>query len=341
MSRPSHRAADLAERFALRLHGDGAVVLDGVATLANAGPAKLAFLANPRYRAQLAQTGAGAVVMRAADAEGYAGTALLADDPYPAFAKLAAEFETRTAPEPGVHPSAVVAADAIVDPSAQVGPFVAIGARSRIGAGATLGPGCVVGEDCVVGEGCELVARVTLVKRVRLGKRVLVHPGAVLGADGFGLAMDAGRWLKVPQLGGVVIGDDCEIGANTSIDRGAIEDTVLEEDVRLDNQIQVGHNARIGAHTALAGCAAVAGSARIGRYCLIGGGAGVLGHLEVCDRVVVTAMSLVTHSIREPGEYSSGTPLMPNRDWRRSAARFKRLDRLFRRKDNEADEDPT
>ncbi len=330
MSRPSHRAADLAERFALRLHGDGAVILDGVATLANAGPGKLAFLANPRYRAQLAQTRAGAVVMRAADAEGYAGTALLADDPYAAFARLAAQFETRPVPEPGMHPSAVVAADAFVDPSAQVGPFVSIGARSRIEAGATIGPGCVIGEDCVVGEGCELVARVTLVKRVRLGKRVLAHPGAVLGADGFGLAMDAGRWLKVPQLGGVVVGDDCEIGANTSIDRGALEDTVLEEDVRLDNQIQVGHNARIGAHTALAGCAAVAGSARIGRYCLIGGGAGVLGHLEVCDRVVVTAMSLVTHSIREPGEYSSGTPLMDNRDWRKSAARFKQLDKLFR-----------
>jgi UDP-3-O-[3-hydroxymyristoyl] glucosamine N-acyltransferase len=323
MSRPSHRAADLAERFALRLHGDGAVVLDGVATLANAGPGKLAFLANPRYRAQLAQTRAGAVVMRAADAEGYAGTALLADDPYAAFARLAAQFETRPVPEPGMHPSAVVAADAFVDPSAQVGPFVSIGARSRIEAGATIGPGCVIGEDCVVGEGCELVARVTLVKRVRLGKRVLAHPGAVLGADGFGLAMDAGRWLKVPQLGGVLVGDDCEIGANTSIDRGAIEDTVLEEDVRLDNQIQVGHNARIG------------------RYCLIGGGAGVLGHLEVCDRVVVTAMSLVTHSIREPGEYSSGTPLMPNRAWRRSAARFKQLDRLFRRKDQDSDEDPT
>jgi UDP-3-O-[3-hydroxymyristoyl] glucosamine N-acyltransferase len=169
------------------------------------------------------------------------------------------------------------------------------------------------------------------VRRVRLGRRVLIHPGAVLGADGFGLAMDGGRWIKVPQLGGVVVGDDCEIGANTTIDRGALEDTVLEEDVRLDNQIQIGHNAHIGAHTAMAGCSAVAGSARIGRNCLIGGGAGVLGHLELCDRVVVTAMTLVTHSIREPGEYSSGTPLMDNRNWRRSAARFKQLDALARR----------
>ncbi len=231
----------------------------------------------------------------------------------------------------GIHPSAVIDATAVVDPGAHVGPLVVVGARSRIAAGAIIGPGCVVGEDCVVGDGSELVARVTLVVRVCLGKRVLVHPGAVLGADGFGIAMDHGQWLKVPQLGGVVVGDDCEIGANTTIDRGALEDTVLEQDVRLDNQIQVGHNVRIGAHTAMAGCSAVAGSATIGRHCLVGGGAGILGHLEVCDRVVVTAMSLVTHSIREPGEYSSGTPLMDNRSWRRSAARFKQLDRIARR----------
>ncbi|HSM11744.1 MAG TPA: UDP-3-O-(3-hydroxymyristoyl)glucosamine N-acyltransferase, partial [Lysobacter sp.] len=228
-------------------------------------------------------------------------------------------------------PTAVVDPSAVVADDAHVGPLVSIGARSRIEAGAMIGPGCVIGEDCVVGAASVLVARVTLVVRVRLGQRVRIHPGAVLGADGFGLAMDAGRWLKVPQLGGVVIGDDCEIGANTTIDRGAIEDTVLEADVRLDNQIQIGHNAFIGAHTAMAGCAAVAGSARIGRYCLIGGGAGVLGHLEICDRVVITAMSLVSSTIREPGEYSSGTGLMDNRSWRRNAARFKQLDALARR----------
>lgn len=341
MSAPVYTAAELAQRAGLGLRGDGAVRVRGVGTLARARADELAFLANPRYRAQLADTAAAAVVMRAEDAEGFAGTALIARDPYAAFARLAALFETRAAPEPGVHPSAVVDPGARVNPRAHVGAFVSIGARSRIEAGAIVGPGCVIGEDCVVGEGSELVARVTLVKRVRLGRRVLVHPGAVLGADGFGLAMDGGRWLKVPQLGGVVVGDDCEIGANTTIDRGAIEDTVLEEDVRLDNQIQIGHNAHIGAHTAMAGCAAVAGSARIGRYCLIGGGAGVLGHLELCDRVTVTAMSLVTHSIREPGEYSSGTPLMDNRSWRRNAARFKQLDALARRLRRGADSDPT
>ena len=335
----THTAADLAARFGLGLRGDGGTSVHGVSTLARAQAGQLSFLANPRYRAQLADSAAGVVVMREADADGFAGTALLAVDPYAAFAKIAALFEQRPAFAPGIHPSAVIDPAAQVDRGASIGPFASIGPRSVVEAGAAVGPGCAIGEDCVVGAGSELGANVTLVRRVRLGRRVLVHPGAVLGADGFGLAMDAGRWLKVPQLGGVVVGDDCEIGANTTIDRGALEDTVLEEDVRLDNQIQIGHNVRIGAHTAMAGCSAVAGSATIGRYCLIGGGAGVLGHLELCDRVVVTAMSLVTHSIREPGEYSSGTPLMDNRSWRRSAARFKQLDALARRT-RAADKDP-
>ncbi|TWI04921.1 UDP-3-O-[3-hydroxymyristoyl] glucosamine N-acyltransferase [Luteimonas cucumeris] len=326
----SFTVAELAERFALRVQGDADVRIDGVATLANGGTHKLAFLANPRYRSMLATTPAAAVVLREADAASSPVTALIADDPYAAFVKIASLFETRSTPAPGIHPSACIDPTAAVDPSASIGPFVSIGARSTIAAGAVIGPGCVIGEDCHVGEGCELVARVTLVVRVRLGQRVLVHPGAVLGADGFGLAMEHGRWMKVPQLGGVDVGDDCEIGANTTIDRGAIDDTVLEEDVRLDNQIQVGHNVRIGAHTAMAGCSAVAGSATIGRYCLVGGGAGILGHLEVCDRVMITAMSLVTHSIREPGEYSSGTPLMDNRSWRRNAARYKQLDSIAR-----------
>ncbi len=331
MGAPAYTAAELGARFGLDVAGDAQRVVRGVSTLANGRPDSLGFLANPRYRAQLAASQAGVVVMRAEDAEGFAGTALIARDPYAAFARISALFEPAPQVVPGIHPSAVVDASANVDPTAHLGPHVVIGARSTVAAGAMLGPGCIVGEDCVVGEGCELIARVTLVTRVRLGKRVRVHPGAVLGADGFGLAMDAGRWLKVPQLGGVLVGDDCEIGANTTIDRGALEDTILEDDVRLDNQIQVGHNVFIGAHTAMAGCAAIAGSAKVGRYCLIGGGAGILGHLELCDRVIVTAMSLVTHSIREPGEYSSGTPIMDNRSWRKSAARFKQLDALARR----------
>ena len=338
MTAPVFAASELAQRFGLYLRGPDRDVA-GVGTLADATPGQLGFLANPRYRTQLAETRAGVVVLREDDADAFAGTALVARDPYAAFARISALFERVPVREPGIHPSAVIDPSAVVSLDAHIGPFTSIGARTQVGAGAVVGSGCSIGDDCDIGEGCELQAQVTLVARVRLGKRVRILPGAVLGAAGFGLAMDAGRWINVPQLGGVVIGDDCEIGANTTIDRGALGDTVLEDDVRLDNQIQIGHNVRIGAHTAMAGCSAVAGSARIGSYCLIGGGAGILGHLEVCDRVVVTAMSLVTHSIREPGEYSSGTPLMDNRSWRKSAARFKQLDRIARRP-GASDKDP-
>ena len=324
-------ADELAQRFGLSVQGDGKVSVHGVATLAGAGDGQLAFLANPRYRNQLADSGASIVVLRQEDASAAPNTALIAKDPYTTFAKIAALFDTQPMRDAGIHASAVIDASARISPSAHVGPFVVIGANSSIGDCCVIGPGCVIGADCDIGAGSELIARVTLVARVRLGQRVRIHPGAVLGADGFGLAMDAGHWIKVPQLGGVLVGDDCEIGANTCIDRGALGDTVLEEDVRLDNQIQIGHNVHIGAHTAMAGCSAAAGSARIGRYCLIGGAAGVLGHLEICDKVTITAMSLVTSSIREPGEYSSGTPLTDNRSWRKNAARFKQLDSLARR----------
>lgn len=331
MNTPTHTAQDLADRFGLQVHGDPSTVIHGVATLAHAGPGQLTFLANPRYRAQLAESRAAIVVLRADDAEAAPGTALVAKDPYTTFAKIGALFETVPLREPGIHPSAVIDPSAQVAASAHVGPFVSIGARSVVGENCIIGAGSIIGEDCSLDTGCELIARVTLVTRVRLGKRVRIHPGAVLGADGFGLAMDAGHWIKVPQLGGVRIGDDCEIGANTCVDRGALEDTVLEEDVRLDNLVQIAHNCHIGAHSAIAGCTGIAGSARIGRYCLLGGAVGVVGHLEICDHVVVTGKSVVRNSITEPGEYSSGTPLTDNRTWRKNAARFKQLDSLARR----------
>ncbi|KAA8921680.1 MULTISPECIES: UDP-3-O-(3-hydroxymyristoyl)glucosamine N-acyltransferase [Xanthomonas] len=331
MNTSTYTADEIAERFGLQVHGDGSVAVRGVATLAQAGPGQLSFLANPRYRAQLADSTAAIVVLRADDAEAAPGTALIARDPYVAFAKIAALFDVAPLRPPGIHPSASIDPSAQVAPGAHIGAFVSIGARSVIGEGCVIGPGCVIGEDCQVGAGSELIARVTLVTRVRLGQRVRVHPGAVLGADGFGLAMDAGRWIKVPQLGGVRIGDDCEIGANTCVDRGALEDTTLEEDVRLDNLVQVAHNVHIGAHSAIAGCTGIAGSAKIGRYVMLGGAVGVVGHLEICDKVVVTGKSVVRNSIHEPGEYSSGTPLTDNRTWRKNAARFKQLDALARR----------
>ena len=332
MSKASgYRIAELAQRFGLELRGDGDARVNGVATLAAAGPDQLAFLANPRYASALAGTRAAVVVSRAEHASGCPVPVLIAGDPYLAYAKIAALFEATPAARPGVHSAAVVEPGARIAATASIGPFCAIASDAMIEDGAVLGPHCVIGEGCVVGAQSRLVSNVTLVARVRLGKRVLIHPGAVLGADGFGIADDHGQWVKVPQLGGVRVGDDCEIGANTTIDRGALEDTLLEEDVRLDNQIQIGHNVVIGAHTAMAGCSAVAGSARIGRHCLVGGGAGVLGHLTITDRVTITAMTLVTHSIDAPGDYSSGVPIQENRQWRKNATRFKHLDELARR----------
>ncbi|HEX5489262.1 MAG TPA: UDP-3-O-(3-hydroxymyristoyl)glucosamine N-acyltransferase [Rhodanobacteraceae bacterium] len=326
-----YRIGELAQRFGLEVRGDSARVIRGVAPLARAAGDQLAFLANPRYASDLAHTAAGVVVVSPEQADASPVPAILARDPYLAYARIATLFDDLPAHSPGVHPSTVVAVDARIDPSASVGPGCVVQAGAVIEAGVVLGPHCVVGRDCHVGAQSRLGAHVVLVSRVTLGKRVLVHAGAVLGADGFGLARGAEGWVKVPQLGGVGIGDDCEIGANTTIDRGALDDTVLEQDVRLDNQVQIAHNVRIGAHTALAGCAAVAGSARIGRDCLIGGGAGVLGHLDVADRVTITAMSLVTHSIRTPGVYSSGAPIEENRAWRRNAARMRQLDKMARR----------
>jgi UDP-3-O-[3-hydroxymyristoyl] glucosamine N-acyltransferase len=326
-----YSVAELAERFGLEVRGDGARMVSGVGTLGGASASELSFLSNGKYTAQLLSTRAGVVVLRGEDLADCPTTALVAKDPYVAYAHIAALFERLPAAPAGVHPSAVVAPSARISPGASIGPCCVIEADAVVEDGAVLGPHCVIGEGCVVGAQSRLVARVTLVTRVTLGRRVLVHPGAVIGSDGFGLAFDTDHWIKLPQLGGVRIGDDCEIGANTTIDRGALEDTVLEEDVRLDNQIQIAHNVHVGAHTAMAGCAAVAGSAKIGRYCMIGGNAGVLGHLELADRVTITAKSLVTHSIREPGEYSSGVPLQDNRQWRKNAARFKHLDEYARR----------
>lgn len=323
-------AEELAGELARPWEGGDDPSLEGVATLERAGPAHLTFLANPTYRRHLGVTQAGAVILAAQDAPACPVPHLVARDPYVAYARVAGRFHRGAVPEPGVHRSAVVDATSVIDPTASIGPQAVIEAGARIGARTQVGAGSYVGRDVTIGPDGQLHPRVTLLDGVQLGARVIVHPGAVIGADGFGLAMDGGRWRKVPQLGAVRIGDDCEIGANTTIDRGAIDDTVLEEDVRLDNQIQIAHNVHIGAHTAMAGCCAVAGSARIGRYCLIGGGVGILGHLEVTDRVTVTAMSLVTRSIREPGEYSSGTPLQTNREWRRNAVWLRQLDALAR-----------
>lgn len=322
---------ELAVRFGLELRGDPDLRVGAVATLQDAREGTLSFLANPKYRKFLATTGATAVVVDARSAAGAPCAVLVAPNPYVAYARIAQVLHPVPAAAPGCHPSAVVDPTAQVAASAHVAALAYVGPRVVIGERAYLGPGCVVEADSVVGEDARLVARVTLGTRVRLGKRVILHPGVVVGGDGFGLAPDPAGWVKVPQVGGVVIGDDCEVGANTTIDRGAIEDTVLEEDVRLDNQIQVGHNVRIGAHTAIAACSGISGSTTIGKRCIIGGMVGFVGHLTVADGTIVTGLTMVSHSIHAGGVYSSGLPAEDGAKWRRTVAHLKRLDKLVAR----------
>ena len=323
--------SELSDRFRLELRGDGSYVISGVGTLGNGGAGQLSFLANRAYRKALPATRAGAVVLSSDDAGACPTNALVAEDPYLAFARIATLFDPRPAPEPGIHPTAVVADGAMLGEGVSIGPNAVIGDGCKLGDGCVIGPGTVLEAQCTLGDSCRLFANVSIGYGVTLGRRVIVHPGAVIGADGFGIAFAGDRWEKVPQLGSVEIGDDCEIGANTCIDRGAVESTVLEEDVRLDNLVQIAHNVRVGAHTALAGQVGVAGSARIGRYCLLGGAVGVNGHIEIADRTTVSAGSVVFRSVTEPGtSWSSQTQAMPIRDWQKNYARLMRLDELAR-----------
>lgn len=322
---------ELAVRFGLELRGDPDLRVGSVATLQDARAGTVSFLANPKYRKFLAATGATAVVVDARSAAGAPCAVLVAPNPYVAYARIAQVLHPVPVAVPGCHPSAVIDPTARVAPSAHVAALAYIGPGAVIGERVFIGPGCVVEADSVVGDDTRLVARVTLGTRVRLGRRVILHPGVVVGGDGFGLAPDPAGWVKVPQVGGVVIGDDCEVGANTTIDRGAIEDTVLEEDVRLDNQIQVGHNVRIGAHTAIAACSGISGSTTIGKRCIIGGMVGFVGHLSVADGTIVTGLTMVSHSIHTGGVYSSGLPAEEGAKWRRTVAHLKRIDRLVAR----------
>lgn len=323
--------AELAEAIDARVVGDADARIERIATLADAGPGAITFLHSVKYRPYLKTTGASAVILREADLDLAPCSALVCDNPYLAYAHLSALFAPARPTAGAIHPSAVVAGDASLDPSVVIGPLVVIESGAVIGRDVVIAAGCVIGSGSRIGAGSLLYPNVTLYHGVTLGERVTIHSGTVLGSDGFGFANQQGRWVKIHQLGGVVIGDGVEIGANTTVDRGALEDTVIEEGAILDNQIQVAHNVHIGRHTAIAGCVGIAGSARIGAHCAIGGGAGILGHLDIVDGVTVTATSLVTKSIRQPGVYSSGTPLEPSVSWQKNFARFKQLDEMARR----------
>ncbi|HHH45757.1 MAG TPA: UDP-3-O-(3-hydroxymyristoyl)glucosamine N-acyltransferase [Thiotrichales bacterium] len=328
----AHRLAELAEIVDARIVGDPDTAIEDVCTLEQGRPGCIAFLANSRYRRHLAGTKASAVLVREQDADEAGNTALLiVEDPYLAYARIAALLHPEPEVPAGIHPTAVVAEDARIAPDAWIGPHVVIESGAGIGGRCRIDAGTYVGRDARIGEETRLCPNVTVMHGVTIGRRCIVHSGAVIGSDGFGLARDGERWVKVPQLGSVRIGDDVEIGANTTIDRGAIEDTVIEDGVKLDNQIQVAHNVRIGENTAIAGCAGISGSADIGRNCMLGGGVGVVGHLSIADGCVVTGMSMVTHDLREPGVYSSGLPAIPNEKWNRIAARLRHLDDLARR----------
>ncbi|MGQ0618807.1 MAG: UDP-3-O-(3-hydroxymyristoyl)glucosamine N-acyltransferase [Panacagrimonas sp.] len=316
----------LAGRFGLEVHGDGAAVVEGICNLVPGKPGHLAFLANPKFRSQLGMTNAAAVIVAPRDVAGLSGAGLVAKDPYLAFARVAALFDTSSDFQPGIHPSATVAASAGLGEGVHVGPHCHVDEDAIIDAGSFIGPGCVIGRGVRVGAGSRLVSRVHIGERVQLGRRCVVQPGAVIGSRGFGNVRGPDGWEEVPQLGSVVVGDDVEIGANTCIDRGAIEDTVIGNGVRLDNLIQIAHNCHIGEHTAIAACTGVAGSTRIGARCMIGGAVGISGHLLIGDDVVILAMAMVIKHLPLKGVYGSGVPVAPARDWRRQIARMRRLE---------------
>jgi UDP-3-O-[3-hydroxymyristoyl] glucosamine N-acyltransferase len=327
------RLADIVRFLAgtvnAELIGDSGLQIERLSTLEAAGPNDLSFLSNPKYQSKLAQSVAACVIVAPAarDAAISRGACIVVDDPYHAFALVTQFWKQRQFPEAAahIHPSA------FIDPGARLAPGVSIGAFACIGEGAVIGKGARIAEHCVVGRhtqigaGTRLSARVTVADGCRLGERCIVHPGAVIGADGFGFAPHQGQWVKIEQLGGVQIGNDVEIGANTCIDRGALQDTVLEDGVKLDNLVQIGHNVRVGKHTAMAGCAGVAGSATIGAHCTVGGGAIVLGHLTLADGVHVSAASVVTRSILKPGNYTGLFPIDDNAVWEKNAATLKQL----------------
>lgn len=322
---------ELAKRLGAQVAGDAGREIHRVATLQNAGEGDIAFLHDSKHRRFLSTTGASAVIVNESNAADLTTNGLITDNPHIAFVKVA-EWLNPVIPEtPGIHPSATVHANSHIDSDASIGPQCVIESGVKIEAGCEIGPGCVIGKDAEIGRDTRLIANVTICHGVKIGSRGILHPGVVIGADGFGLANDEGQWIKVPQVGAVLIGDDVEIGANTTVDRGAIENTVIGQGVKLDNLIQIGHNVHIGDHTAIAACTAIAGSVRIGKHCAIGGCVGIVGHLEIADNVTITGMSHVSQAISEPGVYSSGTPLEENKKWHRNFIRLKQLDEIARR----------
>ncbi len=325
----------LADKAQAQLLGNTDLVIERLSTLESSGPNDLTFLSNPKYTAQLATSLAGCVVVAPASraAAMQRSACIVVDDPYHYFA-LVTQLWKRThfpALAPRIHPTALIDPLAVVGLGVSIGAFACIAAGAVVGDGASIAEHCVIGVNAVVGAGTRISAHVTVAHACRIGERCIIHPGVVIGADGFGFAPHAGQWVKIEQLGAVQIGNDVEIGANTCIDRGALQDTVIEDGVKLDNLVQIGHNVRVGKHSAMAGCAGVAGSATIGAHCTVGGGAIVLGHLRLADGVHVSAASTVTRSLLKPGQYTGLFPVDDNAAWEKNAATLKQLHGLRER----------
>lgn len=328
MKLPLKKLADHVGGYVI---GDDECMIDRVATLKNADSGAISFLTNLKYKTELHATKASAVILTEKHAAECKTNALVVSYPHPAYAKIATLLYSDESNHKGIHPTAVIGEGCHIDATAWVGPQVVIESGASIAAGSIIGPGCYIGRDTLLGRDCRLMPNVTVMHNCRIGERVMIHPGVVIGADGFGQANDNGRWIKVPQVGAVQIGNDVEIGAGTAIDRGTIEDTIIEDGVKLDNLIQIAHNVRIGSNTVMAGTSAVAGSTTIGKNCAIGGQVGIVGHLTIVDNVTITACSSVLQSINAPGIYSSSAPLEPNKQWHKNHARFKQLDEMARR----------
>lgn len=322
---------ELASHTGSVLQGDGQLLIRAVVPLESARHGELSFISNPKYRTFLHTTQASALILPPALAAEYTGHCLINPNPYLAYAKAVALLNPMKQPAAGIHPTAVVDATVRVHPTCHIAAHAVVEAGAELAAHVVIGAGCVVGQGCRIGEGTRLYPNVTLYADTQIGQRCIIHAGAVLGADGFGFAPDAGRWHKIPQVGNVVVGDDVEIGANTCIDRAALGSTVLGNGVKLDNLIQIGHNAQVGEHTAMAAGVAVAGSTKIGRHCQVGGMSAIAGHLQIADHVTITGTSMVSHNINKAGVYSSGTTAVENALWRKNAARFHQLDSLARR----------
>lgn len=327
-----YRLAELADRCGGKLQGNPDVIINGVATLAKAGSGHIAFLSDTKHQKYLDSTQAGAVILRQLDIADFSGNVIICDNPHLAFALIAKLFDTYAYDgKPGIHPTACVDENADVASSAAIAPHVVIEAGVKIADGVKIGPGCHIEKAVQIGRNSRLYAHVVVRHHCVIGDNCIVHPGAVIGSDGFGYAKDGDQWCKVPQLGRVIIGNDVEIGSNTTIDRGALDDTVIGDRVKLDNLIQVAHNVTIGDDTIIAACVGIAGSTTIGKRCAIGGQAGILGHKSIVDDVQIAAKSLVTNSIKQPGIYASNIKAIELNKWQKNVARLYDLDEMAKR----------